>query len=108
MASSNGVREAYGQKTAKPLFSYTSRVFTRTSSARMSSKIERFLAAKNSRAVSSFRRRIGGMMAMSFLIGLPLHFTAGRFTLLNGAVRLAAGLFSLTLGSYIVYEKLSA
>ena len=51
---------------------------------------------------------IGGMMAMSFLIGLPLHFTAGRFTLLNGAVRVAAGLFSLTLGSYIVYEKLLA
>jgi ABC-type nickel/cobalt efflux system permease component RcnA len=49
---------------------------------------------------------IGGMMAMSFLIGLPLHFTAGRFTLLNGAVRLAAGLFSLTLGGYIVFEKL--
>ena len=51
---------------------------------------------------------IGGMMAMSFLIGLPLHFTAGRFTLLNGAVRLAAGLFSLTLGGYIVYETMIA
>jgi len=51
---------------------------------------------------------IGGMMAMSFLIGLPLHFTAGRFVLLNKGIRLAAGLFSLGLGSLIVYEKLVA
>jgi high-affinity nickel permease len=48
---------------------------------------------------------IGGMMAMSFLIGVPFHFTAGRFELLNSAVRAAAGLFSLGLGGYIVYEK---
>jgi len=51
---------------------------------------------------------IGGMMAMSFLIGLPLHFTAGRFVLLNKGIRLAAGVFSLGLGSFIVYEKLVA
>ena len=50
---------------------------------------------------------IGGMMAMSFLIGLPLHFTAGRFAILNGAIRAVAGLFSLSLGGYIVYEKLA-
>lgn len=50
---------------------------------------------------------IGGMMAMSFVIGLPFHFTAGRFGFLNGAIRLAAGLFSLSLGGYIVYEKLT-
>lgn len=49
---------------------------------------------------------IGGMMAMSFLIGLPFHFTAGRFVLLNTAIRLIAGVFSLCLGFYIVYEKL--
>jgi sulfite exporter TauE/SafE len=49
---------------------------------------------------------IGGMMAMSFLIGLPLHFTAGRFALMNKGIRLAAGVFSLSLGGVIVYEKL--
>jgi sulfite exporter TauE/SafE len=49
---------------------------------------------------------IGGMMAMSFLVGLPLHFTANRFKLLNRGIRLAAGVFSLGLGTVIVYEKL--
>lgn len=51
---------------------------------------------------------IGGMMAMSFLIGLPLYFTAGRFLILNKGIRLAAGVFSLGLGGFIVYEKLVA
>lgn len=49
---------------------------------------------------------IGGMMAMSFLIGLPIHFTANRFDSLNKAIRLCAGIFSLGLGLAIVYEKL--
>jgi sulfite exporter TauE/SafE len=49
---------------------------------------------------------IGGMMAMSFFIGLPFHFTADRFDLLNKGIRLVAGAFSLGLGAYIVYEKL--
>jgi sulfite exporter TauE/SafE len=49
---------------------------------------------------------IGGMMAMSFLIGLPFHFTAGRFDILNRGIRLVAGLFSLGLGFSIVYQKL--
>ncbi len=49
---------------------------------------------------------IGGMMAMSFLVGLPLHFTAKRFAFLNKGIRLAAGVFSLGLGTWIVYEKL--
>lgn len=49
---------------------------------------------------------VGGMMAMSFLIGLPFHFTANRFDILNKGVRFAAGVFSLGLGAYIVYEKL--
>ena len=49
---------------------------------------------------------IGGMMAMSFLIGLPFHFTANRFDVLNKAIRLGAGVFSLILGSKIIYEKL--
>lgn len=49
---------------------------------------------------------IGGMMAMSFLIGLPFHFTAGKFDLLNRGIRLVAGLFSLGLGVSIIYDKL--
>ena len=49
---------------------------------------------------------IGGMMLMSFLIGLPLHFTASRFAIANKGIRLAAGVFSLSLGAYIVYEKM--
>jgi sulfite exporter TauE/SafE len=49
---------------------------------------------------------IGGMMAMSFLIGLPFHFTAGRFDVLNRGIRLIAGVFSLGLGASIIYEKL--
>ena len=51
---------------------------------------------------------IGGMMAMSFLIGLPFHFTAGRFDILNRGIRLIAGIFSLGLGISIIYEKLIA
>jgi sulfite exporter TauE/SafE len=51
---------------------------------------------------------IGGMMAMSFLIGLPFHFTAGRFDVLNRGIRLVAGIFSFSLGLSIVYEKLLA
>ena len=51
---------------------------------------------------------IGGMMAMSFLIGLPFHFTAGRFDILNRGIRLVAGLFSLGLGFSIMYQKLIA
>ncbi len=49
---------------------------------------------------------IGGMMAMSFLIGLPLHFTANRFDFLNKSIRYIAGFFSLGLGAFIVYQKL--
>lgn len=49
---------------------------------------------------------IGGMMVMSLLIGLPFHFTANRFDLLNKGIRLCAGVFSLGLGFSIIYEKL--
>ena len=49
---------------------------------------------------------IGGMMAMSFLMGLPIHFTANKFDFLDKTIRLCAGLFSLGLGVIIVYEKL--
>jgi high-affinity nickel permease len=48
---------------------------------------------------------IGGMTAMSFLIGLPMHFTLNRFAILNKGLRLIAGCFSLVLGAVIVYEK---
>jgi sulfite exporter TauE/SafE len=51
---------------------------------------------------------IGGMMAMSFLIGLPFHLTANRFDILNRGIRLIAGIFSLGLGASIIYEKLVA
>ncbi|MGI8883543.1 MAG: sulfite exporter TauE/SafE family protein [Pyrinomonadaceae bacterium] len=49
---------------------------------------------------------IGGMMLMSFLIGLPFHLTANNFVYLNKAIRLCAGICSLGVGSYIIYEKL--
>lgn len=49
---------------------------------------------------------IGGMIVMSFLIGLPLHFTVNRFNFLNKGIRLCAGVFSLGIGALIVYEKL--
>ena len=49
---------------------------------------------------------IAGMMLMSLLIGLPFHFTANNFVYLNKAIRLCAGIFSLSLGSFIIYEKL--
>ena len=51
---------------------------------------------------------IGGMMAMSFLIGLPFHFTATNFVNLNKIIRLCAGIFSFGLGLSIIYEKLFA
>src|SRR5206468_2799827 len=41
---------------------------------------------------------IGGMMAMSMLIGLPFHFTSGRFAKLDTVLRSSAGTFSLVFG----------
>ena len=49
---------------------------------------------------------IGGMMAMSLLIGLPVHFTANRFVFIKRGIHMLAGVFSLGLGVIIVYEKL--
>jgi high-affinity nickel-transport protein len=49
---------------------------------------------------------IGGMMAMSFLFGLPIYFTAKYFSLLNMVIRLLAVAFSLSLGVFIFYEKI--
>jgi len=51
---------------------------------------------------------IGGMMLMSLLIGFPLHFTAGRFEVLNKGILGLAGVFSFCLGAFIIYEKLLA
>lgn len=49
---------------------------------------------------------IVGMMLMSLLLGLPFHFTAGRFVQLNRLIRFCAGFFSFGLGVFMVYEKL--
>lgn len=46
----------------------------------------------------------GGMMLMSALFGLPAYLTAKRFTRANLAVRGLAGLFSLCLGVFTVYQ----
>jgi sulfite exporter TauE/SafE len=48
---------------------------------------------------------IGGMMLMSFLVGLPFTLTASRFNRFNYALQSLAGLVSVGLGLYIVYEK---
>ena len=48
---------------------------------------------------------IGGMVLMSFLVGLPFHLTAARFSGLNRILQGAAGLVSIVLGLLIVYEK---
>jgi sulfite exporter TauE/SafE len=48
---------------------------------------------------------IGGMMLMSFLVSLPLHVTALRFNRVNLALRCLAGLISVCLGLFMVYEK---
>ncbi|MEW6362660.1 MAG: urease accessory protein [Acidobacteriota bacterium] len=48
---------------------------------------------------------ISGMMAMSFLIGLPLYLTANRFAFLHKGLRLTASLFSLGLGAVLINEK---
>ena len=47
---------------------------------------------------------IGGMMAMSVLVGLPLRFTARRFARANLMLRGLAGLASLSFGVFMVYE----
>lgn len=49
---------------------------------------------------------IAGMMIMSFLVGIPLHYTAGRLDVVNKGLRLLAGLFSLVWGALLINEKL--
>ncbi len=48
---------------------------------------------------------IGGMMLMSFLVGLPFHFTAARYNRFNYVLQSIAGLVSIALGLIIIYEK---
>lgn len=47
---------------------------------------------------------IGGMMAMSALIGLPAHLTADRFNRANVAIQAGAALFSLGCGLNMAYQ----
>lgn len=47
---------------------------------------------------------IGGMLLMSILISLPIHFTTNRFTQINLVVRALAGLFSFSCGLFMAYE----
>ncbi len=49
-----------------------------------------------------------GMVIMSLFMGLPLYFTAGRFLLINKAIRFAAGAFSLVWGALLFHEKFIA
>ena len=48
---------------------------------------------------------IGGMMLMSLLVGLPFSLTALRFNRFNSLLQSVAGLISVGLGFYIIYEK---
>jgi sulfite exporter TauE/SafE len=48
---------------------------------------------------------IGGMMLMSFLVSLPFTLTASRFNRFNHILQSIAGLFSIGLGLFIIYDK---
>ena len=48
---------------------------------------------------------IGGMMLMSFLVGLPFHLTAARFNRFNHILQSVAGMVSIAIGLMIIYEK---
>lgn len=47
---------------------------------------------------------VAGMMAMSALVGVPLHLAATRFTRAHFVVRGLAGLFSFAFGCFMAYE----
>jgi ABC-type nickel/cobalt efflux system permease component RcnA len=49
---------------------------------------------------------IGGMLIMSAMISVPFLLTARRFEVINSAIRLCAGLFSLGFGLMIAWELL--
>lgn len=48
---------------------------------------------------------IGGMMLMSLLVSLPFRLTASRFNRFNYILQSLAGLVSVGLGLFIIYEK---
>lgn len=48
---------------------------------------------------------IGGMMIMSFLVGLPFHLTASKFNRINTYLQLTAGIIGIVFGLSIMYEK---
>lgn len=48
---------------------------------------------------------IGGMMLMSFLVGLPFRLTDLKFHRFNHILQAVAGMISVSLGLWIVYEK---
>jgi ABC-type nickel/cobalt efflux system permease component RcnA len=47
---------------------------------------------------------IGGMMAMSLILSLPIRLTADHFTRTNWTIRALAGVFSLGFGLFLAYE----
>jgi len=49
---------------------------------------------------------MGGMLLMSALIGLPFAVTARRFSIINGGIRLFAGLFSILFGLVLAWKLL--
>ncbi|MFT3743388.1 MAG: sulfite exporter TauE/SafE family protein [Pyrinomonadaceae bacterium] len=48
---------------------------------------------------------IGGMMIMSFLVGLPFYFSALKFERFHRLLHIAAGTVSVFLGMLIMYNK---
>lgn len=48
---------------------------------------------------------IGGMMLMSLLVSLPFRLTVSKFERTNRFMQVAAGVISISLGLWIVYEK---
>jgi ABC-type nickel/cobalt efflux system permease component RcnA len=51
---------------------------------------------------------IGGMMIMSFIVGLPFHITKTRSAVLFRGLQMVAGFASLVVGSIIISEKFFA
>jgi ABC-type nickel/cobalt efflux system permease component RcnA len=49
---------------------------------------------------------IGGMLLMSAMIGLPFAVTARRFSMVNGGIRLFAGVFSVLFGLMLAWNLL--
>lgn len=47
---------------------------------------------------------IGGMLLMSAMIGLPFAVTARRFSMINGGIRLFAGVLSVMFGLFIAWN----